>query len=93
VFRLRQRGRAVEAAICDVLVPEPDPAVSRSLLRRIARATDASYLLRLSGRREPRDRFFRAPGAGPILASRRLDDKPVPARRDWGLVLGDVELL
>lgn len=91
VFRLRRRGRAIEAAVCDVLAP--DPAVGRALLRRVARQTDASYLLRIGGPLLSRDPFVRIPRAGPILTCRRLDGAPVPARSDWGLALGDVELL
>jgi GNAT superfamily N-acetyltransferase len=93
VFRLRHRGRAIEAAVCEVLTPGPDPSVVRSLLRRIARETDATYLLRLGGPLLSREPFVRVPRTGPILTCRRLDSEPVPALHDWGLVLGDVELL
>jgi hypothetical protein len=88
IFRLRRRGHAIEAAVCDVLTPESDPVATRRLLRRIARSTEASYLLWLA-----RTRRHGLPIAGPLLTCRRLDGQPVPALGDWGFVLGDIELL
>ena len=51
IFRLRRRGRAIEAVICDLFVP---PAVgggdeiARALLRRVARGTAADYLIQIA---------------------------------------------
>jgi GNAT superfamily N-acetyltransferase len=93
VFRLRRRGRAIEAVVADVLVPDADPLVTRSLMRDIARLTRADYLIRLSRSVISTGPFVRLPRAGPILVGRRLHDGPVPTLRTWDLALGDIELL
>ena len=51
VFHLRRRGRAIEATVCDVLVPEGSPGMEHRLMREIARLTHADYLLRIDRRR------------------------------------------
>jgi hypothetical protein len=93
VFRLRRRGSAVEAVVCEVLVPGGDPAAARHLVRAIATGCAADYLIRLAGRGVTRDGFVRLPGMGPVLACRPLDDSPPPTRAEWALTMGDVELL
>jgi hypothetical protein len=93
VFRLRERGHAVEAAICEVLVPEGAGAAARRVMRRIARETKASYLLRLASPDGGASGFLRAPGVGPVLVCRPLDGARAPDLGDWRLALGDVELL
>ena len=93
VFRLRERGRAVEAAICEVLVPERAAATTRPAMRRIARETKASYLLRLASPDGRTRGFLPAPGVGPVLACRPLDGERAPDLVEWRLALGDVELL
>src|SRR5262249_16725846 len=45
VFRLRRRGNAVEAVVCDVLTPATDHRGARELAREVARRTGADYLL------------------------------------------------
>jgi GNAT superfamily N-acetyltransferase len=92
VFRVRRRGRATEAAICDVLVPGDAPSTKRALMRRVARTTGNDYAI-LIGAASPRAGFVPAPRLGPIVTWRPLAaDGPVPARRDLDLSLGDVEL-
>ena len=95
VFRLRQRGRATEAALCEVLVPEGDPASARALGRRVARASGADYVITL-GSGQPIDRTGAVvlPRQGPVLYAMALvPGLTVPDRRHWDLALGDVELL
>jgi GNAT superfamily N-acetyltransferase len=92
VFRLRRRGSAVEAVVCDVLTPGTDRHAARSLLRRVARLTGADYLIRLRRAPVSPGPFLRLPRVGPILTCRRLDGDRVPALRDWALSMGDVEL-
>ncbi len=92
VFRLRRRGRAVEAVVCDVLVPDGDQSVAASLLRSVARDTGASYLLRIDRPLVQRGPFLRVPRTGPILAFRPLDGAAPPALHDWSFTMGDVEL-
>ena len=105
VFRLRRRGRAVEAVVCDVLAPMTDglivPAdgIARGLLRRVARGTAADYLIQISSSGPhsaagvTRRRFVRLPQTGPVLACRPLDGSAPPALGEWALTMGDVELL
>jgi GNAT superfamily N-acetyltransferase len=91
VFRLRTRGRAVEAALCELL-GNATPKVTRALLRAIAKQTRASYVVGLArslGRPWP---FVRLPHTGPVLASLRLDGQEVPPLGEWNLTLGDIEL-
>jgi hypothetical protein len=49
LFRVRERGAAREAALCEVLAGGGDAAVGRELVRRVRRAADADYLLALQG--------------------------------------------
>ena len=37
VFHLRRRGRAIEATVCDVLVPDGSPGTEHRLMQEIAR--------------------------------------------------------
>ena len=89
LFRVRRRGSAREAALCEVIVPEGDPDRERRLVRAVARAAGADYVLRVAG---ARDGCLPLPRQGPVLTFRPLRESPRPGRRDWGLTLGDVEL-
>jgi GNAT superfamily N-acetyltransferase len=93
IFRLRSRGRALEAVICDVLVPDDAVRVRRALLRRIAAVAAPDYLIRLGTNSVTADGLCRLPGIGPVLACRALAGSFPPAIPDWGLTMGDVELL
>jgi RimJ/RimL family protein N-acetyltransferase len=92
VFHLRRRGTALEAAVCDVVVPGGEPRVERELLGRIARETGADYVVRLGGAAVGRDGFVRIPRAGPILTVREVSTSPPVHRRDWELGMGEIEL-
>jgi GNAT superfamily N-acetyltransferase len=92
VFRVRQRGHAVEAVLCEVLVPGGDARAERSLVRRVARSAGADYLLRLDDRLVTADPFARLPRIGPVLAARSLGTPAPDARSAWSLTMGDVEL-
>jgi GNAT superfamily N-acetyltransferase len=93
VFRLRHRGNAIEAAVCDVLVPRGDPAKVRVLMRGLARVTGADYLIRLSHVFASPGPFIRVPRVGPMLTCRPLHDHQVPRLAQWDLSMGDVEML
>jgi GNAT superfamily N-acetyltransferase len=93
VFRLRSRGRATEAVLCDALLPDVQRRVPPGLVRALGRLTGADYIITMSRRVVRPGSFVRLPGVGPILVCRRLDDGPVPSLRDWKLTLGDIELL
>lgn len=89
VFRLRRRGRAIEAVVADSL--DPDPKVATTLLRKVAGLAEADYAIRLGNSWGP-DRFLPLPGQGPTLAWRVLGDAAAPPPTEWCLSLGDVEL-
>jgi len=90
VFRLRRRGRSLEAAICEVLVPEGDPRLLAGLTRRALAASGADHDL-VVGRPRPRGHVL-VPGAGPLLTWRALADDTFPGADQWDLRTGDVEL-
>lgn len=87
VFRVRRRGRALEAAIIEELVP--DSLTGARLVRQVLAETGADYAIGLARRR--RVGLVPLPGQGPILTTRPLSRTP-PAPGDWALTLGDVEL-
>src|SRR5207253_10217667 len=92
IFRVRRRGPARELVICEVLVGGNDSRQRLDLLRRLARAADADYLIAIDRRAVSRPGFVRLPALGPILTSRPVGARPLPSRSEWGLCLGDVEL-
>ena len=93
IFRVRRRGPARELVICDVLVAEDDARLRLDLLRRLAGAADADYLIVSDGRLVSRPGFVRLPGQGPILTSRPLGGTDrLPSLPGLALCLGDVEL-
>jgi hypothetical protein len=87
VFRLRQRGDAVEAVVLEQLVP--DWRTGALLLRRMLKETGADYAIGL--RTGPSAGLLPLPGQGPLLTTRPLAASPPPVG-DWTLTLGDVEL-
>jgi hypothetical protein len=91
VFHLRRRGSAIEATVCDVLVPEGAEKVERELMRTIASRTNADYLLRLDRRRLVPG-ALPVPRAGPVLTMRSVGGRPLPRMRDLSLTMGDIEL-
>jgi GNAT superfamily N-acetyltransferase len=92
VFRRRRRGDAVEAVLCDVVVPEGGGRIARGLARTVARVADADYVLRIDRRVVTTDPFVQMPRIGPVLACRPLDGSAAPGLRGWSLTMGDVEL-
>jgi GNAT superfamily N-acetyltransferase len=93
VFRSRRRGAAVEATVCELLVPGGDARAARALARAVLRATGADYALRVGWPR--RGGIELSLGRrGPVLTWRALaTDAPPPRLSDWDFALGDVELL
>jgi hypothetical protein len=92
VFRRRQRGRAIEAVICELLVPNGDTRAATSLITQIAEAGRADYAIALNTPGAHLPGFIPAPGIGPLLTYRQIEALPPPPLKDWGLTLGDVEL-
>jgi GNAT superfamily N-acetyltransferase len=92
VFRVRRRGKATEAAVSDVFVPEGAESTKVKLLREVARSTAADYAI-IVGTSSLRARYVPIPRQGPILTWRPLaDPSPPPQLRGLDLSLGDVEL-
>jgi GNAT superfamily N-acetyltransferase len=92
LFRLRRRGAAVEAAVCDLIVPDARPNAIVRLLRAVLRESRADYCVRIGGAHVARAGSFPLPGQGPILVWREVSDPVMPNPDEWRLVLGDVEL-
>ncbi|MGH8773901.1 MAG: GNAT family N-acetyltransferase [Jiangellaceae bacterium] len=91
IFRLRRRGAALEAAVCEELVPGHDAATTRNLLRRVLRESRADHAVRVAGD-APRAGFLPMPGQGPQLVWRGVGQSEMPEPASWKLTLGDVEL-
>lgn len=92
IFRLRDRGPATEAVLCELLAPGGDRRRRAALGRAVAKATGADHVLRLGGPAVGVDGFVRLPGQGPILTWRGANEAPKPPLERWDLSLGDVEL-
>ena len=94
VFHLRRRGPALEAVVCEELVPAGAQNTRRRLLATVARETGADYLLRLRapGDRRPRQGFWPAPRVGPVLTAREITRPPARTLAGWDLTMGDIEL-
>lgn len=92
VFRLRRRGDATEAAICEVLEGRAGQRGLRAALREVAAGSDADYLLSVRSANGRVSGFVPVPKAGPVLTWKPLSTSRVPAIRGLRLQLGDVEL-
>lgn len=92
VFRVRRRGRALEATITDLLVPEPNAGLVRRLVGRVLAATGADYAVGLAGPALRGAWMLPAPGQGPVLTWRAVCEEHPRPIEDWHLVVGDVEL-
>ena len=86
VFRLRRRGAATEAALCELVAP--DRGQARRLVRAVAKAAGADYVI--AAGRPPG--MVPLPGQGPILTWREVGQATRPPLKDWDLALGDIEL-
>lgn len=91
IFRLRRRGSALEAAICETLVPEAAGRQGQRLVREVLRETGADHAVQI-GAAAPRRGRLPVPGQGPTLVWRAVNDAAKPSTDQWDLVLGDVEL-
>jgi GNAT superfamily N-acetyltransferase len=91
VFRLRRRGAAVEAAICETLVPDDDRRRAQQLVRAVLRETRADHAVQIASAAPARG-LLPVPGQGPTLVWRDVNDTAMPEAHQWDLVLGDIEL-
>jgi hypothetical protein len=93
IFRLRHRGAAVEAAVCDLIVPRDDRRTKSRLVGRIVEQARCDYALgRSFGRSLGRGVGLPLPGQGPRVYLLPLGPERTGLDR-WDLTLGDVELL
>lgn len=90
LFRIRARGPAREAALVAVLTRAGDRRTESELVRAVARAADADYVLALGAGPFAPGGFVRLPRTGPLLTWRSVVAEAPPAR--WDLTLGDIEL-
>jgi hypothetical protein len=91
VLRVRRRGRATEVAVCEELVPDRDPRLTRRLLRQALAGSRADHAVRI-GDHLPRAGCISIPAGGPMLVCRDLGAGQVPPPASWHLGLGDIEL-
>ncbi|MBN2622855.1 MAG: GNAT family N-acetyltransferase [Acidimicrobiales bacterium] len=91
VFRLRRRGAALEAAICEQIVPAGDHRTPAALVRRVLHETGADHAVQIGAARPSRG-LLPVPGQGPTLVWRAVTDEVMPTPDRWALGLGDIEL-
>ncbi|MGH9030606.1 MAG: GNAT family N-acetyltransferase [Acidimicrobiia bacterium] len=92
ILRVRRRGQAREAVLCEILAADDDAHLRRHLVRQVVRAVDADYVIGIDARVICPEGLVRLPRQGPILAWRGLGQPAMPTLRDWNVTLGDVEL-
>ncbi len=92
MWRVRRRGEAREAALCELLVPDGDRSARHRLERVVVRDARADYAIRLGGPPLDPAGFVRLPGQGPVLTHRALGRDEGASLGSWDLALGDVEL-
>jgi GNAT superfamily N-acetyltransferase len=91
VFRLRRRGDALEAAVCEELLPAGDTGLRRRAHRQLLRETGADHAV-VIGSPRPIEGLLPVPGQGPTLVWRDLGETTMPDATSWNLGLGDIEL-
>jgi GNAT superfamily N-acetyltransferase len=90
LFRLRARGPSQEAALVAVLTRAGDRRTAGALVRAVARAAPADYVLALGRGPVAPGGMVRLPKTGPLLTWRPVaTDRPPTG---WDVTLGDIEL-
>ena len=90
VFRLRRRGTALEAAVCEILAPLSRSV--RAVVGWVLRRSGADYAIRAGHSGVLGGGFVAAPRLGPVLTWRPVTGGGVPSLDQLDLALGDVEL-
>lgn len=90
IFRIRARGPAREAALVAVITRDGDRRTESELVRAVAHAADADYVLALGGGPLRPGGLVQLPRTGPLMTWRPVTATAPPAR--WDLTLGDIEL-
>jgi GNAT superfamily N-acetyltransferase len=91
IFRLRRRGDALEAAVCEELLPPDGGRLRPRALRALVRETGADHAVVIGAHRPARG-LLPVPGQGPTLVWRDVCEAQMPDQGRWALNLGDVEL-
>jgi predicted N-acetyltransferase YhbS len=86
VFRVRRRGGAREATVCELFTRSHRAA--ERLVHDVVRAAGADYAISLGTARAG----VPLPGQGPLLVHRPLGTADAVPTRAWQLALGDIEL-
>ena len=95
IFRVRRRGTATEATICEVLAPK---GTSTRAAWKALKGSGVDYLLKGSSSQgrsqltDARQGFVPVPALGPILTWRPVTHPTVPTIGELALGLGDIEL-
>ena len=90
IFRLRRRGRAIEATISDVFAG--NAAARRFLVRAVLRATRADYAIVAGERAVDVTPSFSLPAFSPMVTWRSVNQQAEPALNDFRFAVGDLEL-
>jgi hypothetical protein len=97
IFRHRRRGRFVLADVCELLLERRDAGLARRLLRRVAAAAQADFVLcNFSSRRSAWScRLLGYPTRETLMALVLGEQLPLDpsAPHSWALSRGDLELL
>jgi GNAT superfamily N-acetyltransferase len=92
IYRLRRRGRATEAAICELVVPGGRSSDQRKLVASALHTSGADYALMVGARGQRPSGTIPMPGQGPVLTALPLTVPSIEPLANWQLALGDVEL-
>lgn len=89
VVRLRRRGSAVEATVCELYAPLGSHRAGRDLLSQVE---GADYLLVAGCALGMRTGLLPAPRQGPLITWRAVTEHDPPSIDRWHLTMGDLEL-
>jgi len=90
VFRLRRRGGATEAVLCEVLVPAGRTDVARHLASEVLHQARPDHVVGLG---HGGAGLVPLPRQGPVLVCRDLRPGACPPDDGWALTMGDIELM
>lgn len=90
VFRIRRRGRALEATIALLMIA--DPEVGRRLVREVLRATGADYALSAGSGRWGSSPSISLPAFSPLVTWRAVSQTRPASLGDFDFAVGDLEL-
>jgi GNAT superfamily N-acetyltransferase len=91
LFRLRRRGPALEATVCETIGLDGRPRLIGRAVAELLDATGADYAIG-TRRTLPHGAALPLPRQGPVLTWRDVQPAPPAALDDFHLTLGDIEL-